>query len=45
MNLNLVPGTPGELIIPKGGWSSIIGRLIVAINQLNVEIYASSKVE
>ena len=45
MNLNSVPVTPSEFIIPKGGWSSIIGRLIVAINQLNIEIYASSKLE
>ena len=45
MNLDSPTKTSDEFIIPRGGWSSIIGRLIVGINQLDVEVYASSKVE
>ena len=27
---------PGQLVIPRGGWSSLVGRLIVGANQLDV---------
>ena len=31
-----VSDKPGQLVIPRGGWSSLVGRLIVAANQLDV---------
>ena len=45
MSISSTSKVSTEFIIPRGGWSSIIGRLIVAVNQLNVEIYVGEKVE
>jgi len=45
MSMNSEVEVSNDLIIPRDGWSSIIGRLIVAINQLNVEIFINSHVD
>ena len=45
MNISSTSNVSSEFIIPRGGWSSIIGRLIVAVNQLNVEVHTGKKVE
>jgi predicted NAD/FAD-dependent oxidoreductase len=45
MSISSTSDTLTEFIIPRGGWSSIIGRLIVAVNQLNVEVYVNSTVD
>ena len=45
MSISSTSKVSTEFIIPHGGWSSVIGRLIVAVNQLNVEVYVGQKVE
>jgi len=34
-----------EFVLPRGGWSSLVGRLIVASNQMNVVLDAGSTAE
>ena len=36
---------PGQLVIPRGGWSSLVGRLVVAANQLDVMFEVGKSVE
>ena len=40
-----VTDKPGQLVIPRGGWSSLVGRLIVAANQLDVMFEIGKSVE